>query len=140
MLIGMPPAPLPPELERFLVKPRQAVVATIGRDGWPVSVATWYGWFDGRILLAMEPTSYRIRNLRRDPRVSLTVLGDSWYSHVSLLGRVVEFRDEPGFDDIDRLSMHYLGEPYEHRDAPCVSVVVEVERWHTYGDPVPSDG
>jgi len=29
-----------------------AVVATIGRDGWPVSVATWYGWLDGRVLLA----------------------------------------------------------------------------------------
>ncbi len=88
----MPPAPLPPELERFLAKPRPAVVATIGRDGSPVTAATWYEWADGRILLSMEVSGYRIRNIRRDPRVSLTVLGDSWYSHVSLPVRVVRAR------------------------------------------------
>ena len=55
--------------------------------------------------------------------------------HVSLLGHAVEIRDDPDFADADRLSMRYLGEPYDRRDRPSVSVVVEVERWHTWGDP-----
>ena len=93
------------------MQPRPAVVATIGRDGWPVTAATWYEWAGGRILLSMEVSGHRIRNIRRDPRVSLTVLGESWYDHVSLLGRAVEIRDDPDFADVHRLSMHYLGEP-----------------------------
>jgi hypothetical protein len=35
----------------------------------------------------------------------------------------------------DRLSERYLGEPYADRDFACLCVVVDVERWHTFGDP-----
>ena len=132
----MPRGPLPPELERFLAQPRRAVVATIGRDGFPVTAATWYEWDAGRLLLSMWTDGHRHRNILRDPRISLTVLADDWYSHVSLLGRAVELRDDPGFVDIDRISVHYTGEPYDERGDPCTSVVVEVERWRTYGDPL----
>jgi PPOX class probable F420-dependent enzyme len=131
----MPSAPLPPELERFLAKPRPAVVGTITADGSPVTTATWYEWADGRILLTMDASGRRIRNLRRDPRVALTVLGESWYDHLSLLGRAVEIRDDPDFSDVDRLSIRYDGRPYEPRDWSSVSVLVEIERWHTWGDP-----
>ncbi len=131
----MPRAPLPPELERFLEKPRPAVVGTIAPDGSPVTTATWYDWVDGRILLTMDAAGRRVRNLRRDPRVSLTVLGNSWYNQLSLLGRAVEIRDDPDFADTDRLSIRYEGKPYEERDFTSVSVLVEVERWHTWGDP-----
>jgi PPOX class probable F420-dependent enzyme len=131
----MPRAPLPSELERFVAKPRPAVVATITKDGSPISTATWYEWVDGRVLLTMDASGHRIQNLRRDPRVALTVLGESWYNHVSLLGRVVEIGDDPEFAAIDRLSRRYEGRPYPERDWQCVYVLFEVERWHTYGDP-----
>ncbi len=132
-------APLPPELERFLAKPRPAVVSTLRPDGSPVTTATWYEWLAGRVLLTMDANGRRIRNIRRDPRVALTVLGDDWYTHVSLLGRAVEIRDDPDFVDVDRLSLRYLGEPYDRRDWSSVSVLVEVDRWHTWGDPSSAD-
>jgi PPOX class probable F420-dependent enzyme len=131
----VPGAPLPPELERFLEKPRPAVVATITQDGGPVSTATWYEWTGGRIVLTMDAAGKRIGNLRRDPRVALTVLGDSWYNHVSLLGRMVEEHPDPDFAVIDRLSQRFEGRPYPDRDWECVYVLVEIDRWHTYGDP-----
>ncbi len=68
-------APLPPELERFLTKPRPAVVSTLRPDGSPVTTVTWYEWLAGRVLLTMDADGRRIRNIRRDPRVALTVLG-----------------------------------------------------------------
>lgn len=136
----MPRAPVQPEIGEFLAVPRPAVVGTIGQDGGPVTAATWYEWADGRFLLNMEARSRRIGNIRRDPRVSLTVLADSWYSHVSLLGRAIEIRDDVDFRDVDRLSMHYLGELYGEYDEPCLSVIVEVERWHTFGDPFVTGG
>ena len=135
----MPSAPVPHELGRFLASPRPAVVATIGRDGAPVTAATWYEWADGRLLLSMEAGGRRIGNIRNDPRVSLTVLADNWYSQVTLLGHAVEIRDDTDFADVDRLSMHYLGEPYGEYDSPCMTVVAEVTRWYTFGDPLSAD-
>jgi PPOX class probable F420-dependent enzyme len=132
----LPAAPLPPELHAFLAGPRKAVVGTVRDDGAPVTTACWYGHRDdGRILLTMDRDSHRLRHLRANPRVALTVLGDDWYNQLSLLGHAVEFRDDEGLADIDGLSDHYLGERYEDRSYNGVSVLFEIERWHTWGDP-----
>ena len=83
----------------------------------------------------MDAAGLRIRNIRRDPRVALTVFGDDMYTSLSVLGSAVEIREDPEFVDIDRLSLRYQGRPYEDRDWRSVTVLVEVERWHAYGDP-----
>jgi PPOX class probable F420-dependent enzyme len=132
----VPAAPLPTELLAFLDGPRKAVVGTVRTDGSPVTTACWYGLQDdGRILLTMDRESHRLRHLRANPRVALTVLGDDWYNQVSLLGRAIDFRDDPDLADIDALSRRYLGEGYEDRGYKGVSVLVEIDRWHTWGDP-----
>jgi PPOX class probable F420-dependent enzyme len=132
----MPAAPLPDALLAFLARPRHAVVGTVRADGSPVTTACWYGLQDdGRILLTMDRDSFRLEHLRGEPRVALTVLGDDWYNQLSLLGRAVDFRDDADLADIDSLSRRYLGEPYEDRSYNGVSVLVEIERWHTWGDP-----
>lgn len=131
----MPKAPLPPELERFVRAPRPAVVATVRPDGSPATTASWYDWEDGGVLLSIVASSPRARNLRNDPRLSLTILGKSWYHHVSLLGRVIELRDDPELADLDRLSQRYFGKRYPNRELRCLSAVMDVERWHSFGDP-----
>jgi PPOX class probable F420-dependent enzyme len=132
----MPHAPLPPDLQRFVRAPRPAVVGTVRPDGSPATTATWYEWNDdGTVLLSIVAGSPRLRNLRNDPRLSLTVLGKSWYHHVTLLGRVVELRDDPALADLDRMSRRYFGKRYPKRELECVSAVMEVERWHSFGDP-----
>jgi PPOX class probable F420-dependent enzyme len=132
----VPAAPLPPQLLAFLRKPRQAVVGTVRADGAPVTTACWYALQDdGRILLTMDRDSYRLKHLRAEPRVALTVLGDDWYNQLSILGRAVELREDPDLADVDALSQSYLGEAYEDRAYTGVSVLVEVDRWHTWGDP-----
>jgi PPOX class probable F420-dependent enzyme len=129
----VPPVPLPPELEEFLRLPNPAVVATIRPDGSPHTAATWYDWDGGRTLLNMDESRLRLRFMRRDPRVALTVLGrDFWYSHVSLLGRIVAIEDDPDLADIDRLARRYTGRPFRTRDARRVSAWLEPERWHTW--------
>ena len=129
----MPQVPLPPELDAFLRLPNPAVVATIRPDGSPHTVATWYDWDGGRALLNMDESRVRLRFMSRDPRVALTVLGkDSWYSHVSLLGRIVSIEDDPELGDIDRLARRYTGRPFRTRDARRVSAWLEPERWHAW--------
>jgi PPOX class probable F420-dependent enzyme len=132
----MPRAPLPEELLAFLAKPRMAVVGTVRADGSPVTTPCWYALdLDARIVLSMDEASHRLRHLHSDPRIALSVLGDDWYSHVSILGRAVEVQPDPDLADIDALSRRYLGEPYDDRDYRGVTVLAEIERWHTYGDP-----
>jgi PPOX class probable F420-dependent enzyme len=130
----MPDLPFPPHVRDLLGKPNPAVVATLRSDGAPVSVATWYLLDGDRILLNMDHTRVRLRHLRRDPRVTLTVLAEGdWYTHVSLVGRVEEMYDDEGLTDIDRLSTHYGGKPYPNRESPRVSAWMAVERWHGWG-------
>ena len=137
----MPSAPLSPELVAFLARPHHAVVGTVRADGSPVTTACWYGLQkDGRILLTMDRDSHRLRRLRSEPRVALTVLGDDWYHQLSILGRAVEVREDTDLRDIDGLSRHYLGEPYEDRSYNGVTVMVEIDRWHTWGDPAGEAG
>jgi hypothetical protein len=71
--------------------------------------------------------------MRRDPRVSITVLGaDDWYHHLTRHGRVVAIEDDPEFEAIDRLSRRYMGQPYPQRDRARVSAWIEVESWHAW--------
>ena len=126
--------PLPREVQDLLARPNPAVVATLRRDGSPVSTPTWYLWDDGRVLLNMDEGRVRLRHLRRDPRLTLTVLdGDDWYTHVSLLGRAVELREDEGLADINRIAAHYIGSDYPDQERPRWTAVMEVERWHGWG-------
>ena len=113
-------------------------MATIRPDGSPHSVATWYAWEDGRVLLNMDASRLRLRLLRRDPRASLTVLDrDDWYRHVSLLGRVVSIEDDTDLTGIDRLALHYTGKPFGRRQATRVNAWLEPDRWHGWSDAGP---
>lgn len=131
----MPELPFPDDVRALLAKPNPAVVATLRSDGQPVSVATWYLLEDDdRILLNMDHTRVRLRHLAQDPRLTLTVLDEAgWYTHVSLVGRVVETADDTDLADIDRLSTHYGDRPYPKRDSARVSAWMQVERWHGWG-------
>jgi PPOX class probable F420-dependent enzyme len=131
----MPELPFPDQVRGLLAKPNPAVVSTLRSDGQPVSVATWYLLEDDdRVLLNMDHTRVRLRHLRRDPRLTLTVLDEaSWYTHVSLLGRVDEIVEDPDLSGIDRLSNHYGGRDYPNRNSPRVNAWMSVERWHGWG-------
>ena len=59
----------------FLKRPNPAVIAFIRPDGFPMSVATWYDWEDGLILVNMHEGRSRLRWLRANPKASLTALG-----------------------------------------------------------------
>lgn len=131
----MPELPFPDDVRSLLTKPNPAVVSTLRSDGQPISVATWYLLEDDdRVLLNMDHSRVRLRHLRRDPRLTLTVLDEaSWYTHVSLVGRVEEIVDDPDLTGIDRLSNHYGGRDYPNRESPRVSAWMTVDRWHGWG-------
>ena len=84
------------------------------------------------MLVNMDEGRRRLEYLRSNPRVSLTVFdGAEWYRHITLHGRVT-LQDDPDLVDIDRLSTHYMGNPYSQRDRGRVSGWIEVESWHAW--------
>jgi PPOX class probable F420-dependent enzyme len=136
----MPSSPLPDELRDFLARPNPSVIATLRPDGQPVTVATWYLLDGDRIFVNMDAGRKRVEHLRNDPRVSITVLDtESWYKHVSIVGRVTELSDDPDLSGIDRLSTHYVGNPYGNRDSARVNAWIEIDRWHTWTGGRPMD-
>jgi PPOX class probable F420-dependent enzyme len=129
----VPRAPLPPELVEFLKEPHAAVIATVRSDGAPYTAATWYDWDEGRLLVNMDFERLRLSHMRRDPRVAVTVLDiEDWYHAVTVLGRVVEIRDDEAFADIDRLSLRYRGAPYWNRERKRITALIAPERWHEH--------
>jgi PPOX class probable F420-dependent enzyme len=120
----------------MLARPNPAVITTVRPDGQPVSVATWYLWEEGRVLVNMDEGRRRLDWIRSDPRVSLTVLdGEQWYTHVSLQGRVTEIRDDTDMATIDRIARHYRAGSFGgSRTRRRVSAWIEIERWHAWGE------
>jgi PPOX class probable F420-dependent enzyme len=121
---------LPTEVEDFLKEPNAAVIAVVRPDGFPMTVATWYDWEGGRILVNMHARRARLTWMRQNPKVGLTVLAEDWYRHVSMFGIVISIEDDTDLTDIDRLSRRYTGRPFRNRSARRVSAWIEPHGWH----------
>lgn len=69
-------ATLSPAAVELLASAAVATVATIDPDGSPHLSLAWVGLEDGEIVFATLDDQRKIRNLRRDPRIALTVQSD----------------------------------------------------------------
>ena len=65
--------PLPEAARELLESEAVAHVVTIDEDGGPQVTAAWVGIDGDEIVLATLPDQRKLRNLRRDPRVALSV-------------------------------------------------------------------
>lgn len=131
----MTATPLADDVRELLLKPNPAVMATIRKDGSPVTVPTWYLLVGDRILLNLDKSRVRLQHIQRDPRVALSVMeAGNWTTHVSIQGRVVEIVDDPNLTGIDSLAQHYTGQDYFNREDPRVDAWVEIDRVHVWGE------
>ncbi|MFD1716416.1 TIGR03618 family F420-dependent PPOX class oxidoreductase [Georgenia deserti] len=104
-----------------------AHLATVLPDGGPHAVPVWIGTHGEHVVFFTGPGAQKRQNLRRDPRVALSLTGEDPYQPVVLRGRVVEWRDgEPGWSLIDELSVKYTDRPYPREDE-LIAALVEPE-------------
>lgn len=80
------------ELEAFLDEQRTVIVATNGPDGWPHLMPLWYVVRDGELWSWTYARSQKVRNLERDPRVTLQIEAGQEYQE--LRGVMVKARVE----------------------------------------------
>ncbi|MEE9278427.1 MAG: PPOX class F420-dependent oxidoreductase, partial [Dehalococcoidia bacterium] len=98
----------PPDAERFLRGRHVAVLTTINADGTPLQTPVWYLYQDGLIYIRTNSKSGKVRNIRRDPRVSLCVQDERPpYRGVTVKGTASVQPEQPQLSS--KMSRHYLG-------------------------------
>ncbi len=84
-----------------------AVVATLGRDGAPQTSIVWVDTDGEHVLLNTTSTRAKARNLRRDPRISVTVFdGGDPHRYFEVEGTAELVRDGAE-EHIEELSQRY---------------------------------
>jgi PPOX class probable F420-dependent enzyme len=122
--------PLANEIRALLDGPNFAHLATLMADGSPQSVPVWVGREGDRILICTGEGSLKAKNIRRDPRVSLSIVDfHDPYQEAQLRGRVIERRPDGDFKFMDAISHKYIGKPFPIRSSPGrVALVIEIEK------------
>ena len=105
-----------------------AHVATVLPDGAPHCVPVWIGTHADHVVIMTGPGSQKARNLRRDPRVAISLTQpDEPFQPVTLRGKVVAWMGgEPGWAVVDQLADKYLGAPYG-RERERVVALIEID-------------
>jgi PPOX class probable F420-dependent enzyme len=105
-----------------------SAVATIAADGSPHVAVAWVHPEGDEVWLNSAEGRIWPENLRRDPRVTLTVANlDNPYEYVSIKGHVIEMTPEGADDHIDKLAKKYLDkDTYPFRKDGEVRLIVKV--------------
>jgi PPOX class probable F420-dependent enzyme len=117
------------DVRRVLGGTSIAHLATVLPDGSPHTVPLWVDTRGEQVVFLTGPGSRKARNLRRDPRVALSLTAaDNPFEPIVIRGRVVEWLDgDEAWEIVDRIAAKYIGGPYP-RDEERVVAVVEPER------------
>ena len=83
----------PPIFDQFVDADRHAILATNRSDGPPQLTPVWYLYEEGRFYVSAVDSTVKVRNLRRDPSITLCIdgcRGDSRYVVVSGTATLIE--------------------------------------------------
>ena len=111
----------PAEQAAMLDAARTAILVTIGPDGVPDPTAMWFVVDNGHVVTRTYAKSQKVRNLERDPRVSVLIEDGETYDTLrglQLTGRIALSRDvEEVLDVVEGLARKYQGVDGLDRDS-----------------------
>ncbi len=121
--------------KKFLTDKNFAHIATINKDGSPQVSPVWVDFDGTHIVVNSEKKRLKVRNLKRDPRVSLSIAdAANAYSYIEIRGRVVEITDKGGFEGIDKMAKKYMDQDkYPWNKPEDVRVVIKIVPEHITG-------
>jgi len=128
-------AGLSDKARKLFTDPNYLYVGTTNPDGSPQVTVVWTDVQDGRIRFNTAIGRVKERNLRRDPRIGMTITArDNPWDKVDIRGRVVDFVEGEEADrHIDDLSEKYTGQrPYPWRQPEERRVIVVIEPARVY--------
>lgn len=108
---------IPADYQDLFVKPTFAHVGTILPSGAPHITPVWvdYDADAERLLVNTERGRQKVRNVRRNPTVGVSMLDpENPYRYLSLVGEVEELTTEGAREHIDELSRRYVDSDYQN--------------------------
>lgn len=119
----MSPVRLSVKLKAALDSRIFGTVATLRPDGSPHQSVVWLGRDGHGVFFVTGVDMLKVRNLRRDPRLSVMVNPpDEPYGYAALSG-TARFESAGSRERLDELALKYTGEPYaEHRPETAASL------------------
>ena len=123
------PIPIPPDVRELLEAPNYVHLSTLRADGSPRNWVVWAGLEGDNILVCTSDAIWKAKDMRRDPRVALSVTDiANPYRMAAIQGRVIEVRADEDCTYMDRLSFKYTNAPFPSRGPDRVCFVIAVER------------
>lgn len=109
-----------------------AHLATVMPDGRPQVSPVWFDFYDGCVRINSAKGRVKDRNMRRDPRVAVSIQDpDNPYRYLEIRGKVVEVTETGADAHIDALAKRYMGvDKYPLRKPGEVRVIYRIEPQH----------
>jgi len=128
----MPKGPVPERLHDLLEGTSLGHLATVDERGRPQVNPVWFLWENDQLLIGVKGDTGKLRNLRRNPWLSLSILDPgNPFRYLELRGEVVAFDEYRDLSFVNRLSRKYRGEdfdPSEH-GKECYRLTVRIDSW-----------
>jgi len=74
------------EQAQFLASGHTAIVTTLKRDGWPVSLPVWYAYLDGHVYVGSPASAAKIKRIRHDDRAWFLVEAGLEWKELAAVG------------------------------------------------------
>lgn len=123
-------AELDPVVRELLEGANFVSLATLTADDAPHATTVWAAVEDGRPCFFTQPSSFKARNIDRDPRIAMTVVDRSNpYRSGQLRGAVVDtVEGDAALEIIDRMSRKYTGKDFPMRSGVVYLIDVTYSR------------
>ena len=120
---------LPDDVRSLLAAPNYVHLSTLRADGSPRNWVVWVGVEGDRLLVCTGESTWKARDMRRDPRVGVSVVDlTNPYRMAAIQGRVVEVRSDEDGRYMDPISVKYTGAPFSARGPGRVCFVIAAEK------------
>ncbi|MCK2215660.1 PPOX class F420-dependent oxidoreductase [Actinomadura sp. ATCC 31491] len=130
--------PLSDAVRRLLDAPNIGILATINPDGAPQTSAVWMGTDGDDVVISSQAGRRKIRNLERDPRVSLCVFDRADPDRYVEVRGVATVTEDEGRRLVVRLAERYdgegAGEEYLRLPPEAVRVTIRITPHRVLGN------
>lgn len=122
------PSAFPEKFLDLFQKKAFCAFTTLMPDGSPQTTPVWVDYRDGELWVNSAVGRRKDKNVRRDPRVAVTVIDpDNPYRYVEVRGRVREITQDGADAHIDAMAKKYLGQDkYPNRSATEQRVLYKI--------------
>lgn len=114
------------QVQKILQSKAFAHIATSGADGEPQSSPMWFLWDGEYIKLTHTTSRKKYQNIKRDPRISISITDvDDPYTYAEFRGVVERIEDDPNGIFFNTLAEHY-GVPVRYPGDPRVILYIKI--------------